>query len=296
MNFFAVSGLLLGFITISFAVYFLVKGKTTTAKMWALFNLAVSVWGFGGFMIATTSDVNDAFFWWKATHVGIILIPVFFYHFTHLLLKIKRVRLLVIIYFLGIVFLYFNVFTDLFISNMRWVFNQFYYDSPPGIIYPYFTAFFFIVVIYSHYLAWKESRNNIPNNVSRNQLLIFYGVIAISYGGGSLSFLPVYDIDLYPAFNILTIVYGLTISYWLAKPQLKNKSPLTQKRFIRISSFLTALIIGMITYVLIDLLFPNIDQITSHITVILATLTGNVLSEKYFQKITTHHFTSSLGI
>ncbi len=295
MNFFAISGLLLGLSTFVFSVFFFLKGNSKTARVWAVFNLSVAVWGFGSFMIATTTSASEALFWWRATYVGVIFIPIFFYHFVHEILQIKQSKLLITSYILGVAFLISN-FSGHLISHTRWVFDQFYFDSPPGIIFPYFTAFFFLSVIYSHYLLWKHSRKHAKGFIPEQQLRVFYVVTGISFFGGAMNFLPVYHIDIYPSFNILTVVYGLTISYVLLQAHIVNGSALMQDRFIRIGSLVTAFVVGMMVNFMVSGLNVSIGpMITNMVSVFISLIIYDPI-RKYFKRITTNHFTSSLGI
>src|SRR3989344_8276137 len=139
MNIFALSGILIGVSSTAMAVLMLLIGRERLHYIWMAFCVSVAFWGFGGYLIATTQDPAQADFWWRITHIGVIFIPIIFTHFVYRFLDGKEKVTLWLIYSLGIIFLIANFFGDLFIANMRWVFNQFYYDSPPGILYIPFT-------------------------------------------------------------------------------------------------------------------------------------------------------------
>lgn len=219
MNIFALSGLLIGISSISMAALMLMIGKERLHHIWALFCVSVAVWGFGGYMIAITKDIAQADMWWRITHIGVIFIPVLFTHFVYEFLQKRAKPLIPILYALGFFFLWANLFTGkLFIANMRWVFNQFYYDSPPGILYIPFTALFFGLVFYTHFLLWKALKTTI--GLKKLQVQYFLVAMGISFAGGSLSFLPVYEIDFYPVFNILAFMYTPIITYAILKKQL----------------------------------------------------------------------------
>ena len=144
MNLFALSGLMIG-ITSSFLglfVYFK-NPRNIINRIWAFFSVAVSIWGFGIYKIATATDVSAALTWWRLAHIGVIFLPVLYFHFVYHFLRLKSKSVLVVIYLIGIIFLALD-FTDLFIWHMRWVFSQFYYDSPPGPLYSFFVVFGFI--------------------------------------------------------------------------------------------------------------------------------------------------------
>ncbi len=56
MNFFAVSGLLLGLSTFVFSVFFFLKGNPKTARVWAVFNLSVSGFNKSHLTMLTIND------------------------------------------------------------------------------------------------------------------------------------------------------------------------------------------------------------------------------------------------
>ncbi|MDP2641446.1 MAG: ATP-binding protein [Candidatus Yanofskybacteria bacterium] len=241
MNLFAISGLLIGISSISMAVLMLIIGKQRFHHIWGLFCVSVSVWGFGAYQIATTQNIAEADMWWRITHIGVIFIPILFTHFVYEFLRRKQKPLIPILYVLGFLFLWANFFSDLFIANMRWVFNQFYYDSPPGILYIPFTALFLWLVFCTHFLLWKALKT--ASGLKKIQIQYFLIGMAVSFAGGSLSFLPVYRIDLYPVLNIFAFLYTPIVTYAILKNQLFG-----------IRTIFTQLLVGLISV----LLFVNI--------------------------------------
>lgn len=232
MNLFALSGLLIGITNLFMIGIMLLKGRNKLHRLWLFFCVSASCWGWGGYVIATTKDIQVANFWWRFTHIGIIFIPIFFTHFVYHFLSIKRKWFLVIIYTLGIIFLITNFVDRLFIANMRWVFNQFYYDSPPGPFYIPFTFLFFGLVLYSHYELWRAYRKSI--GVKKTQIKFFFFGMAFSFAGGSLSFLPVYKIDFYPILNLIASLYPIIIGYTILRYRLFDIRLAFRRSFLKI--------------------------------------------------------------
>lgn len=217
LNLFAVSGILIGLSSATMAGLMFSIAKQRIHYVWSIFCVSVSVWGLGCYKIATTSDVYIADFWWRVTHIGVIFIPVLFMHFVYEFLEIKKKRLLSILYVCSFIFLISDFWGNTFIAGMRWMFGQFYYDTP-GFMYVLFTAFFFIFVIYSHVLLVLALRKE--TGLRRAQIQYCLVGMAVSFAGGSLSFLPVYNINFYPVFNILTFLYTPILTYAIVKKQL----------------------------------------------------------------------------
>lgn len=185
--------------------------------IWSIFCVSVSVWGFGGYQIAATQDIFQADFWWRITHIGVIFIPILFTHFVYEFLEIKPRLLIKILYICGSIFLISDFWGKSFIADMRWMFDQFYYTTP-GFMYVLFTAFFFILVIYSHVLLAIALRRE--TGLRRAQIQYCLVGMAVSFAGGSLSFLPTYNINFYPVFNILAFLYCPILTYAIVKKQL----------------------------------------------------------------------------
>ena len=227
MNLFAISGLLIGVTSSTLGLFVYLKDrKNELNRMWAIFALAVAVWGFGGYNIATASDESAALLWWRLTHVGIIAIPVLFFHFVYKFLDLKRPKTLTFVYVIGAAFLLTNA-TDLFIREVRFVFNEFYYDSPPGPVYPYFVLFFFGMIIYSHYELLKAYQH--ASGTRRNQIRYFFLATVVGFSGGSTSFLPVFEIDLYPILNFTVPLYPILMSYAIVRYRLMDISVVINK-------------------------------------------------------------------
>lgn len=241
MNIFALSGILIGVSSTAMAVLMFLIGKERLHYIWSLFCISVAIWGFGAYGLATTKDVQTADLLWRLAHIGVIFIPILFTHFVYRFLDLKNNAFLWLIYGLGFLFLIANFIGNLFIANMRWVFNEFYYDSPPGILYIPFTVFFFGLVAYSHFLLWK--RYTISPLAKKNQLSYFFLGTVVGFVGGGFSFLPVYKLDVYPFFNLSVFLYPLIITYAILRTQLFG-----------IRTVLTQLLVGIIAL----LLFLNI--------------------------------------
>lgn len=214
-------------------ILMLIKGRGKVHRLWMFFCISVLFWGAGGYKIATTQDIAQADLWWRITHIGVIFIPVFFTHFVYEFLQIKRKWFVISIYVLGVIFLITNFVNGLFIANMRWVFNQFYYDSPPGPFYIPFTAFFFGLVIYSHYELWKSYSKT--KGIRRSQIKFFFFGMAVSFAGGGLSFLPVYKIDFYPVFNLLAFLYPIIVGYTILRYRLMDIRIAIRRTAIRVT-------------------------------------------------------------
>lgn len=230
MNLFALSGLLAAISSGTMALLMFFKARSKLHYLWGIFCVSVMMWGIGGYKIATTLDPVKAVLWWKVAYIGVIFIPVLFTHFVHIFLNIGRRYLVWLFYFSGVFFLYANLFTNLFIKDVRFVFDQFYYISPPAPFYTPFFAFFVILVIYSHTRLWQVYRTS--SGIKKTQIKYFFIATSIGFGGGIFAYLPVYKIDLYPFLNFTVFLYPLIIGYAILKYRLMDLRIVFRKLFI----------------------------------------------------------------
>lgn len=221
---FALSGLL---ISVSSGVMTFVMfsvGKQRLHKLWGFFCISVFVWGIGVFFIGVTDNPNLADFWWRITHIGVAFIPALFIHFVYTFLKMRQRLVVALLYILAIIFSILAVSSDLLIANMRFVFGEFFYDSPPGLLYPLFTAYFFGSTIFSHVLLYRSYRNEkIIDDATRldhTRIKYFFLGTLIGFTGGSMSFLPVYNIDIYPVTNFAVVLYPIIMGYAILRHRL----------------------------------------------------------------------------
>ncbi|MBU2068465.1 hypothetical protein KKE13_02725 [Patescibacteria group bacterium] len=223
MSIFAISGLLLGITIFPLGLFVLFKNtKSRVHQTLALFCFAGALWGFGSYKSVSISleQIDTAFFWWRITHIGIILMPVFLWHFVYSFLYIRRKAIIVGVYLIGFFFLYLNLFTDLFLYNLRWIFNSFYWNSPATFYYSIFVAFFFGTVIYIHYELFKAYKKTV--GLKHTQIKYLFLAALTGFAGGGTSFLPVFKIDLYPFLNFTTPLYPALIAYAILKYRLMD--------------------------------------------------------------------------
>lgn len=219
MNIYALSGLLIAITSGVMAVLMFVVGKNKLHTLWSIFCASVFVFGLGVFFVGISLTPENASFWWRVAHVGAIFIPALFLHFVYEFLEIKRDSFLYAIYLLSAFFLVTDWVDGLFIDNMRFVFGEFYYDSPPGTFYPLYTAVFFGLTAYSHYLLWRGYRET-TDPLKKQRIKYFFTGMLVSFSGGIFNFFPVYGIDLYPALNLAVCLYPVIISYAILKHSL----------------------------------------------------------------------------
>ncbi|MGH7198678.1 MAG: ATP-binding protein [Candidatus Omnitrophota bacterium] len=207
-----ISSLLIGFFVYRNAA------NRKLARWWLLFAAAVSVWGFGGTAVALTNDRVWALWFWRTSFAfGVIWIPMFFLHFVYEFCGIAKRRFLHAAYLGNFIFMGLS-FTPFFIPDVRYVFDTFYYCVPGAYVFPFFLAWWMATFCLS--LLFLAATLREADTHKRKQIQYTFIAIAIGAIGGSLNFLPVYGIDLYPWGNFAIPFYPLILSYAIVKHQL----------------------------------------------------------------------------
>ena len=70
MNLFAIAGLSCGISCAVLALIALIFGTTKIHRLLAFFNIAVAIWGFGGFIVGIAHNSATSIFGWKFAHIG----------------------------------------------------------------------------------------------------------------------------------------------------------------------------------------------------------------------------------
>jgi len=146
MNLFSISGLLIGVLCAALGVLTLFRGKKSIHYIWVLFSFSVALWGLGSYRVGIANNSDAALWWWRIGYVGVILIPIFLTHFVIAFLELKKQLTIFSVYILGIFFLIANFYDGLFIKDVHFLFNQFYYLSSPPILYTAFIFLFFVLL------------------------------------------------------------------------------------------------------------------------------------------------------
>lgn len=236
MNFFAVSGLLTFLTSLSFGILSWSKGKKQLNRIWAIFCFCVAIWGLGAFKFATTLDVESVLFWLRFGHLGVIMLPALFLHFIYDFLEIvKRTKSLLIVYACSALFLTLNItdwsgLTSLLISHVRFVFNQFYVDSPPGLLYPTFLFYYFGTIIYAHYIAIIRYRS--ADQLKQMQMKYFLMATIVGFSGGASAFFMVFGIDIYPTLHITVPLYPIIMTYAIVNYKLMDIEVVIKKTLV----------------------------------------------------------------
>jgi len=229
VSLFSFSCLLILIFFIPLIIFILKKVKHKNLRnIWALFCLAVSIWGAGGFGFSFLSkeDYDLALFWWQIGYIGAIFTVVFYVHFVISFLKLPYRKFLISVYSLAFIFLFFLWYdkSRYFLGDLRWVFNQFYwvdYLKYKNILwFVFYISFYWIFLSYAFLLLIKAYREN--SGLRKVQLKYFILGSLIGWIGAEGLYLPAFHIDIYPYSNFLIAIYPTIFVYAIVKYRLMD--------------------------------------------------------------------------
>lgn len=198
---------------------FFKKKKDSITISYTLLTVSFYIWIFGIGMEIIAPDKDWGFFWNRWLYSGAIFIPTFFVYFVQSYLNKIDIKLLISTHIISFILLIFN-YTPFFVKDIvpKGSFN---YASVPGIIFPFFVLYFFLMIIYSFYLLVKEFDKSI--GLRRNQLKFIILASVIGFSGGSTNFLLVFEILYIPPIgNYFIAIYLFILFYAIIRHQLMD--------------------------------------------------------------------------
>lgn len=208
---------------------------------WMMFCISAFIWWTGWVFIGMNTNPSQSLILWKLTHIGIIMIPAFFVHFAFKFARSDGRFIIAINYAIALIFQFLNNYTKTFINRTRFVFDEFYYDSPATLIYSVFVIWFIGCIIFSHLYLYIKAVSF--EKIQQQQAHIFIAAMILSFSGWITSFLPVYWIDIYPYGNILASIYPVVITYAIIKYRFLDMKFTT----VKVTKYLFLLILSGLT-------------------------------------------------
>ncbi len=248
---YGISNFLIAITSLAISILVFVHGaRNKTNRIWVMLSLSIATYGFGAYMVSLSRNPDRAFFWWQVAYLGIIMIPVMFYHFVCSFLGIKRPRMLKIMYAASFAYLALCVLRrDIFLGQVSLFFKDSRIFAPGYWVYPAspflksFIIFFFIgTAIISHIEMIREYRKA-ASLKNRNQIRYFFLGTITGFIGGGTSFLPCFGIAVYPVLNIALIIYPLITSYTIFRYRLMELSVVITRTTIFVAVY--SLLLGL---------------------------------------------------
>lgn len=227
---------------------FLQNRKQWTNRIWFLYSISLTMWGVFGFFIGTTENSFHALWYWRiAMGLGIIWMPVLFYHFAYLYAPWNEKKRLVTAYVITFL-LAISAFTPFYIPDVRIAFDSIFY-AIPGFSFYVLTLWWFLLTGYSHSKLLKSAKN-MPQE-RQKQIKYFIFASFIGYIGGLHDFAIIYGFPIYPWSNFLIVIYPFIMTYAMIKHGLFDIFLIIKKVFY------TAILVGIIAWSIGGIGFVN---------------------------------------
>jgi signal transduction histidine kinase len=214
-----ISCALTGILTLLLGTFIYSQNRSSNVnKIGFLLSLSISLWSLSLFVKEVYIEKTTAFFFVRLAYAGSIFIPSLFFHFVISLLNLSKHKLILSFYALSIIFL-FSDFTPLFIKDVKPILFFNYYGIP-GIVFPFFVISFVAIISYSHFILIKYFRKS--EGQVRNQIKYLLFAAIIGFSGGVLTFLPNFNIKVFPFGFYLISIYVVITSYAIVKHRLMD--------------------------------------------------------------------------
>ncbi|NQT07185.1 MAG: ATP-binding protein [Candidatus Omnitrophica bacterium] len=229
LNPYSISGIILVVTCSILVLLIIIYGKTKAHRLWALFNVSVGIWGVGTILTGQAGTETIAFIGWRCGFAGVIFIPILFYHVVSSFCQLERRKVISFAYLQGFLFFFLNT-TDSFVKDLRFIFDSIYYPIANQPFFVSFVIIWVILVLWGHIELFRFCKKAKGNK--RNQGLYLFLAMAIGFSGGSMNFLPMFGIDLYPWGNFAISIYVAIATYAMLRHSLMDIEVIIKKTLV----------------------------------------------------------------
>ncbi len=217
MNLFALASLSLGVICFFLAFIIFINAKKRLHFIWGFMNVAITIFGFGTFLVGISKTYDRAFLSWQIAFLGIPYIAVLFYHIVHEFCNLKSRWFLWFAHVHGALFALTAISTRWIVNDLEFRFGQlYYYVAGIG-----FNSFFFFWIIFVIKGLFNLFRFNLhAQGFKHIQGQYFLLGTLIGFTSGATTAIPSYGIDIYPGWHFFVCVYATIQTYAILRFQL----------------------------------------------------------------------------
>lgn len=214
---------------------YLKNRKSFTNILFSLECLTSFVWQFGYSMMYYFSYSEKlATFWMKIGYVGVIYIPVFYYHFIFKFLGQKKERIIVYIsYGIAILFTYLHFTTNLLTNGVIKYFWGYYPCASK--VHPIFLIYFIGLINLSTmfiFLAFLKEKQTVKKEQIKYLFLAFF-----LYSPACVDYIANYNISFYPFGYIFATIFLVIVAYAIVKHHLMDINVIVTKLLILLSIY-----------------------------------------------------------
>jgi signal transduction histidine kinase len=225
--------------------------RSARNRVFACFLAALAVWNLGVLGLRSTMSPETAELWERFLHIGVIALPVLFYHYVVVFLEARRDRVLIAGY-AGCVLFWLASFTPTFLVGVTptvWGFMP-----VPGPVYPVFFIYFnaYLVLGLQRLL---RARRSMTSSFMRNRTLLVVAGVMVSLAGGILDLARfIFRWDwLYPPGIATNAVFALALGVAVLRYRLMDVRLLAKRVLVYV---LTALAVSPVIVAAVIVLQP----------------------------------------
>jgi HD-GYP domain-containing protein (c-di-GMP phosphodiesterase class II) len=253
----------------------LVLGKKPNSRLyqvWALFSLCLAVWSFGFFMVyVNPASKVAAQEWNKFYSVGMVMIPIVYFHFVLLLTKTKNkalwymCRIGYVVSFAIVA----TIPTSLFNRDLTLLYWG--YSPVRGVTGKVYDIIYPIIVTVGAFQLFR----GLKTTFGHRRAQIKYAILAscVGFGLGITNFLPLYGVKMYPIGHIGNFIANALVAYSIMKYSFMDINVFIRKSAVYtvLTGMVTAAYIGVVF--LVQQVFQGATGYNSAIPVIIVALT-----------------------
>jgi len=283
----------MAFLALGFFIY-LKNRKAAINRTFLLVCLVTFWWQFSWFILFSANNAAVADYLVKIGYIGIIFIPITFYHFfTHLIGKAtKPERILTgLFYVIGLVFVYLLFFTDYLINGFYHYFWSFYPRA--GVLHPIYLLFLSFLTVRIFYLSLKELGAAREISSYRYYQIKYVLLALVVYIAAASDFAVNYGFEFYPFGFLFILVFLVIFAYTIVRHRLMDIKMVLRRSFVYLFSVMAVAIPASIALYLANLFSPHYITYVSIAALIFSVSVFSPIRD-YFYRIANKYFFSSL--
>lgn len=279
------------FLILGVLVY--LKNKKSIVNATFLLVCAMTfLWQFSWFLLFSTENESVSKILVKIGWVGIVFIPVTFYHFFVSFLGIKKLGEKIVLYFsytIAFVFVGFLLLSNIFINGYS---KSFWGHYPrAGFLHPFFLLFLTLLTLRIIYLLYMEMKHETKGARFYQLKFVFWALIF--YVLSSIDFVVNYGANFYPFGFIFIIIFLGIFSYTIIAHRLMDVRLVLRKSTVFVFSLVTILIPAFIAKYFFDKYLGSIS-VWLDFGILIVGIVGYPFTKNYFFGIANKYFFSSL--
>jgi signal transduction histidine kinase len=217
---FALAGLSLGVLCLLLAFIVLAYSKQKVHRLWAFFNTAVALWGFGTCLAGLANNSVQAIESWRITYLPCTFIAIAFYHLICAFCNINRKKMIIFAYAQGILFLPLIYFSPYFVNSTSFLFDSIHYHVATP-LFIFWMAIFVSIAGAAFLELFMFIRTS--QGIKRAQALYLFWGMALGWAGGLTTLLPPYNLNIvYPAYHFTICIYAFMMTYAIFRYQIMD--------------------------------------------------------------------------